>query len=119
VDFKAMFDGQRLPFTIKPTDAKGNPAPIETGSLEVSFSDEDNTNAVGLTATLNDDGVSGFIHSPAGSSGKSIATFSGDADLGAGVSTITYSLEIEVTHRMATNLGVGVGDAEDEPAAQS
>jgi hypothetical protein len=56
--------------------------------------------------------VSGFIHSPAGSSGKSIATFSGAADLGAGVSTISYSLEVEVTHRMATNLGVGVGEAE-------
>jgi hypothetical protein len=55
--------------------------------------------AIHLTATLNDDGVSGFTHSPAGSSGKSIATFSGDADLGSGVKTISYSLEIEVVHR--------------------
>lgn len=116
MDLSTMNDGQRLPFTVSPKTKSGGAAKIEAGSLAVTFADEDASNGLGLTAEINPDGLSGFIHAPAGASGKSVATLSGDADLGAGVETISFSQEIEVVGRKATNLGVSFGTAEDEPA---
>lgn len=109
-----MFDGQKFPFSISPTDSQGKASQIEANSLAATFADEDTTNALGLTVELGPDGASGFVHAPAGISGKTVCTWSGDSDLGAGVETITFSLEIEVEHRKATDLNVTIGDPVDE-----
>lgn len=108
----AMFDNQRLSFSVSPVDAQGNSATIQAGSLAVTF---DNTTA---SATINADGQSGFIHVPKGAAaGQFTATISADADPGDGVQTISTAIQIEIQHRLAATLNATFGTPEDEPAA--
>ncbi len=92
--------------TINPTTSTGKPSSIEPGSLETHIIDG-NPNATGMVEA---DGSLSFI-SGDGDAALGATTFvvSGDADLGAGVETISDTVTINVTGANAKNLGLTGG----------
>jgi hypothetical protein len=79
-----MTNLQELPFTLAIKDSLGNDAPVQAGSIVYATSDA--TIAVVVAAA---DGMSGVFRSVAASPNPVRMTVTADADLGAGVVTIT------------------------------
>ena len=97
-----LTDSQKVKLTIAPVNSAGNPAPID-GVPEWSVSD-----STLLDIVVDTDGMSATV-SAVGPLGSVQVNVSADADLGAGVSTITGVLDIEVTASQATSLGIAAG----------
>lgn len=93
---------QDLGITVTPLDGHGNPAPVEVGSVR-AFSDDPSR----ITdATVEADGslrceTTGWL-------GQVLITVSADADIGAGVDTISEQIQVTISALHAKNLGVGV-----------
>jgi hypothetical protein len=88
-----MTDTQMLPFTLQPMKADGTPASVQAGSVVYASSDETVMTVTGLSA----DQLSGNVSAVA-EGGPARITVQADADLGAGVVTITgVSEDVTVT----------------------
>lgn len=100
-------DTQKCSLSIQPTDVKGNPAAID-GVPVWSVSD-----ATILSVTPAADGLSAVIvaNGPVGTSQVNVQA---DADLGAGTTTITGTLDVQVTASEATALGITAGTPEPQ-----
>ena len=90
----SMTNTQKVPYTLDPRDADGNPAPIE--NFEVDFQGAD------LTLEKTDE-KSGFIHS-----GNTLGTFpivfKADARIGDGEVLLTENHDVTVANPEATSL---------------
>lgn len=98
-----LSDIQKANFAIGPgdiVDVKGNPAPVEAGSLVWGVSDP----AI-LSFTQSPDGLSCEVVA-VGPTGHAQVTLSADADLGAGVVTITGVKEIDVVNSQAVAINI-------------
>lgn len=93
--------GFKRPFTLAPTDAAGNPAQLDG---PIRFEEFD-----GVTASLNEDGLSGFINAAAEVGSGSVDLIA-DADLGEGVEELRVSINVETIHPRAKNLGLNIGE---------
>lgn len=91
-------DTQKFSATIAPVDAKGNPAQVEAGSVIWSGPDF-------LTVTPSADGMSADVVAK-GPLGSGQVSVSADADLGAGVVTITGTLQVDVIAGQATSFTI-------------
>lgn len=98
-------DVQKVTLSIAPVDAKGNPAPVD-GVPTWAVSD-----ATLATITPAADGLSAVV-TASGPLGTFQANVSADADLGAGTTTITGTLDIQVTASQATSLNIAAGTPE-------
>lgn len=95
---------QKVTGTLAPLDAKGNDAPIETGSVVVSSSDE-------AVATIEKDPENEKSLTVKGvNNGTCTLTISADADLGEGVKTITTEVNVEIISGQASNFGITFGE---------
>lgn len=103
-----MTDIQQVALSIQPVSQAGNPAPVDgIPTWDVS------NPAVG-TLTVAPDGMSAmFVTS--GSLGDTQVSVSADADLGAGITTITGTLDISVLASQATTLGINAGTPVAKP----
>lgn len=99
---------QQVDLSINVTDKRGNPATVQNPSF--ASSDEAVVSVVdeGLTA----------VASAVGTPGTATVTFTGDADLGEGVSPITGVLDVEVVAGDAAvvNITAGTPAEQAEPA---
>lgn len=100
-----LTDEQKVSLAIDPRTAAGNPAHVDGVPLW-SVSDPNV-----LSITTSDDGLSATVVTlgPLGTSQVSVAA---DADLGAGVRTLTGILDIEVVAAEAATLGITAGTPE-------
>lgn len=87
--------------TINPTTGGGNPATVEAGSLAVNTTQGDGTGVVEADGTIS--ALSGS------NPGTTILQVDADADLGAGVVTISDLITLNVISPLATNLNLGGG----------
>lgn len=94
-------DSEQIKGHIKPVDRAGNSAPIEAGSFKVESSDP----AI-LTVEADPTIEGDFVVTAVGPlGGGATITTSADADLGAGIQTITDVVPFEVVPGQAANLG--------------
>lgn len=115
---------QMVPYAIKPTTATGKPAKVDPNTPIVWSVVDSNGDALGGVSTITDstilsahglptDGTAAFarpdddFESPGGLFVKVEA----DADLGAGVQSISATDELVVSHANAKNLGLVSGPA--------
>lgn len=103
MDFK---NTQFVEGTVAATDAKGDAAEIQAGSVQASSSNEEVA-----TTEVDEDGKIKVIGQRAGAA---IITVSADADLGEGVKTITAEVAVNVTSSEAVGLGVSFGEPQDQ-----
>lgn len=78
-----MMNTQHIPFTLEPRLTNGTPAQIQPGSVVWATSD-----ATIITVSTTD-GLTGFIEAVAPNTNSATVSVTADADLGAGVVTIT------------------------------
>ena len=97
-----LTDIQKVELSISPTNAAGNPAPID-GAVSWSVSDP---SIGGLT--VSEDGLSAEF-ATTGKLGSCQVNVSADADVGEGVTSITGVLEVTITASQATSLGIAAG----------
>lgn len=102
-----MTDEQQVVISVSPVTATGKPATLD-GPITVTVSAGDGTvvqdPATPNSATL----VSGGL-------GDTTYVVSGDADLGAGVQTISDTATIHVAGALATSLGLTAGTPSPKP----
>lgn len=98
-----LTDTQKVPGTITPLDKKGNPAKVQAGSSIFTSSDPtvvtvtpDPANELGVTVT-------------AVKAGAAQIRWSGDADLGDGIVTISAAEDVVVTGGQAVSAGFTFG----------
>ncbi len=91
-------DSQKFTASIAPVDAKGNPAPVESGSIVW-------TGPAFVALTPSADGLSCDVAASGIGTGGTISV-SADADLGTGVVTISGTLPIDVTAGQAVSLSI-------------
>ena len=103
---KTINNEQKFPFTIAPKTSKGKSVDVD-GVPSVSVVSGD------VTLDVAADGKSGFIIS-GDNPGVSQVLIEADADLGAGVVTISEVIQVTVNGALAANLGVSLGDAVDK-----
>lgn len=104
---------QQIPVTLVPQDARGNPAPVEDGSVVWSKIDGD------AEVVPNDTGMTGMLVSQDNPGvGDSNFMVSADADLGNGVETISDTVLLHVTTPHAANVGLQAGAPELKPQAK-
>jgi hypothetical protein len=99
-------EDQQVQASFSVTDSQGNPALID-GTPEVVSSDESI-----LTAILENDGVTVTIV-PTGVLGSAQVQISADADLGAGVETISGVFDVEVVAGKAVSISLNPGTPTD------
>lgn len=100
----SMTNEGKKSFTLAPATPSGQPGLID-GSVVATVLTGD------ATATINPDGLSGFIVS--GATGLSTIELSADADLTTGgVKTISEIIEVEVTDPQVATLGLSFGPEE-------
>jgi hypothetical protein len=97
-----MTDTQQVTLSIQPVDGKGNLAPVDGVPTWLSS----NTEVVTVTPAA--DGMSA-IAAAVGPLGTATVSVKADADLGAGVSPITSSVDITVTGGTASTLKITEG----------
>lgn len=102
-------DTQFIEGTLETVNKKGQPAPVELGSIEYSSSNE----AV-FTVTENADDEKKFTVTAVGA-GTGQLNYSADADLGEGVVTISGFTDIIVTPGQATGFNVTFGTPQEQP----
>jgi hypothetical protein len=96
---------------VSAVDAKGNPAPLDGAPLWTS-SDE-----TILLVTAEADGLNAVIKA-AGKVGTAQVRVDADADLGAGVTTISSLLDFEILPAQAVGLSINVGTPTDQPPVE-
>lgn len=99
-------DGKRFTLTIAPKNARGRPAQVD-GAPEWTSSDESV-----CEIAPSDDGMSCRVRCLA--SGTATITCDADADLGAGVVSLSQQCVVTVSPSNATDLGMAAGDLEDD-----
>jgi len=102
-------DDQQVVLTIQPVDKKGAPALVDGVPVWAS-SDE-----TVVTVTAAADGMSATAVGVAPGTGRVVVTV--DADLGAGVSDLTGTLDFTVTGGGAVSLNIVAGEPTDQGAA--
>ena len=98
-----LTDEQKIPVTLAPVTAAGNPAQVDGVPLWTVVEGD-------ATLEVAPDGMSCYLIS--GTVGNSQITVSADADLGSGVNTITDTIDLAVVSAQASSLGLVVGTAE-------
>lgn len=101
-------DTKKVPLTVSFADAAGNSATVE-GVPAWASSDE----AIVTISDVAADGLSAWAVA-VGPLGTAQVSVSADADLGTGVTTLTGTLDIEVTASAATSAIVVAGEAQDK-----
>lgn len=96
--------------TLQPVDSKGNPAPVQPGSVTFSSSDE-NVFRVEVDAA-NEATLKVVAVGP----GTAQLNYSADANLGEGVKTIEGFTAVEVLPAEAVGFGITFGTPEEQPA---
>lgn len=102
-----LTDNQQVTLTIAPVDVKNNPAPVD-GVPTWSSSD-----ATIVAVTPAADGMSA-VAVAVGPIGTAQVNVSADADLGAGVTTISGTLDVQVQAGNAVSLGISAGTPTDQ-----
>lgn len=95
---------EKVPLSIQPVDAKGNPAPID-GKAQWISSDE-----TIVKLQIADDGLT-CVAIAAERLGNARITVNADADLGDGIKTISGTFDIEVKAGEAVALNINSGEA--------
>lgn len=105
----ALTTEQQVRVTLDPVMPKGKPVPVPVDGVPTWA-------IVSGEATLDPapDGLSCMIVSP-DSAGQSQVLVSADADLGAGVNTITDTISVLASDPQAASLGLTVGTPENKP----
>lgn len=106
MDLKLTTD-QQVTVTIKPQSAKGKPVKIDGAPVW-------SVTAGSCTVDTAPDGMSAVIVS-SDDAGDSEVTVSADADLGAGVITISDAIRVTVLGAQAQSLGLTAGVPENKP----
>lgn len=112
--FKSKFmaatltDTEKLPGTLQTVNKKGQPTPVEDGTVDYSSSNE----AV-FTVTEDPNDETKFTVVGVGA-GTAQLNYSADADRGEGVVTITGFTDITVTPAQATGFNVTFGTPEEQ-----
>jgi len=104
-----MTYSQQVTLSVAFTDKKGNPAAVD-GVPEWST---DNPTVLALTPAA--DGLSCLVKA-AGPLGTAKVTLKADADLGAGVTDIVGTFDVEITAGVATTVTITAGTPEEQPA---
>jgi hypothetical protein len=104
-----LTDSQQVDITIVPTDRKGNPAQVEGGSIQWLV---DNPNLLALAPSA--DGKTCTV-AAVGPLGRAVVTVKADADLGAGVTGLVGTIDIDVTGGTATNVTLTPGAPTEQP----
>jgi hypothetical protein len=100
-----MTDVQKVSLAVQPVDAAGNPAALDGAPVWTS------TDPAVLTVTAAPDGLSAEAVA-VGPLGTAQVSVSADADMGAGVTTITGVLDVQVMASAAVSLGITPGTPE-------
>jgi hypothetical protein len=103
----SAFPQQRTPFELTPVDRKGNPAQVEAGTVVFSVADT----AIAEVQVDPTNELRGVIITK--TTGVTQLNYSADADLGAGVTTISGFDAIEVKAEQAVGFGITFGPSED------
>lgn len=101
-----MRDDQMVVLTIQPLDKKGKPATVD-GAPTWAGSDD-----TVVTVTPAPDGLSATVVGVAPGAGRVVVT--ADADLGAGVTPLTGTLDFTITGGSAASLSITAGDPTDQ-----
>lgn len=104
-----LSDTQFIEGQVSTVNKKGKPAPIETGTIEYSSSNESV-----FTVTEDPEDETKFKVTAVGA-GTAQLNYSADADLGEGVVTITGFTDFEVTPAQATGFNVNFGEPQEQP----
>lgn len=107
VESVTITDTQKFTVSVAPLDGKGNPAVLDG---PVSFTAD---NPALVTITPGADGLSAEVLA-VGPLGSTQITISGDADLGAGVETITATLQVDVIAGKAASFAVNTSEAVEQ-----
>jgi hypothetical protein len=107
--FPTMTTTQQFTASISPKDRKGKPAPVDGIPVWAS------SNEAVAGVVPNPDGMSALI--VAQGVGDYTISVAADADLGAGVTTITGQDTGAVSQGTATNVGIQAGPVEEQPDA--
>jgi hypothetical protein len=99
---------EQVPVTATPVTASGNPAQID-GALTVTVQSGDGTVLQDPAFPLVFRAVSGAV------GGVTVYAVSADADLGAGVVTISDTVTYNVTSASAASFGLAAGPVEPKP----
>lgn len=99
---------EKVHVKLNPTDSTGNPSTVEPGSVVWTVT------SGGATVTPDADGLGAFFISE-DITGSSTWGVSADADLGAGVDTISDSGTYTYNHPNAANLGLTADPAQPKP----
>jgi len=102
-----LTDVQKVSLSIQPVSAAGNPAPVDGAPVWSSSAPDV------VTVTAAPDGMSA-VAVTTGKLGTAQISVSADADLGAGVTTITGTLDLEVQASQAVSLNVTAGAPENK-----
>jgi uncharacterized protein YjdB len=102
-----MTTTQEFTATINPTDAKGKPAPVDGEPVWAS------SNEAVASVVPNPGGMSALIVAQA--PGEYVVSVSADADLGAGITTITGQDTGTVSLGQATSVGITAGPVTEQP----
>ena len=92
---------QKVQVTLNPTTEAGNPAQVDGAPVWAVSSGD-------ATLDVAADGMSAFLVSGAANTNSQVSV-SADADLGAGVTTITDTVDLAVVQASASALGAIVG----------
>lgn len=103
-----LSDTQFIEGQVQTVNKKGRPAPIQTGSIEYSSSNE----AV-ATVTEDPNDETKFAIKAVGA-GTTQINYSADADLGEGVVPISGFTDVEVTPAQATGFNVTFGEPQEQ-----
>lgn len=100
-------NAEKFRVQVVPVTASGKPAKIQSGSLVVTAVTDGSTGVNPLATIESDDTFSVQADFADGSaSAVQLFTVEGDADLGAGVVTISDTVTLNVTSEQAVNLGL-------------
>jgi len=105
--FPTMTTTQQFTVTLAPVDKKGKPAPVDGEPTWAS------SNAAVASVAPNPGGMSALV--VAQGVGDYSVSVSADADLGAGVTTITGQDTGTVSQGTATSVGLVAGPVEEQP----
>lgn len=104
---------QQVSGQLQPVNSLGKPAPVETGTVQITSSDE---NVIAIER--NEEDETKFIAVAKGP-GVAQINYSADADMGEGVASIAGFTGVEVVPAGAVGFGITFGTPEEQPAPAS
>lgn len=104
---------QQVTGTLAPVDKKGNPAPVDEGSVEITSSDD---SVFTVERDENDEKKFKLV---AKGPGTAQLDYSADADMGDGVVEISGFTAVEVLPAQAVGFGIQFGEPEEQPETES